>query len=67
MRLLIPGGAGYIGSHMVRHGLREGHDVVILDDFSTGHRWATADCEVLEINLLDQQGLNQLLAGRSFD
>ena len=67
MRLLIPGGAGYIGSHMVRYALREGHDVTILDDFSTGHRWATADCEVLEVNLLDQERLNQLLAGRRFD
>lgn len=67
MRLLIPGGAGYIGSHMVRYALRAGHDVTILDDFSTGHPWATADCEVLEVNLLDQERLNQLLAGRSFD
>ena len=67
MKLLIPGGAGYIGSHMVRHALMKGHDVTILDDFSTGHRWATADCEVLEVNLLDQEGLNQLLEGRGFD
>lgn len=67
MRLLIPGGAGYIGSHMVRYALRAGHDVTILDDFSTGHPWATADCEVLEVNLLDQERLNQLLAGRKFD
>ena len=67
MRLLIPGGAGYIGSHMVRYALREGHDVTILDDFSTGHRWATADCEVFGVNLLDQERLNQLLKGRIFD
>ena len=67
MRLLIPGGAGYIGSHMVRYALRAGHDVTILDDFSTGHPWATADCEVLEVNLLDQERLNQLLIGRKFD
>ena len=67
MRLLIPGGAGYIGSHMVRYALKEGHDVTILDDFSTGHRWATADFEVFEVNLLDQEGLNRLLEGRSFD
>ena len=67
MRLLIPGGAGYIGSHMVRYALRAGHDVTILDDFSTGHPWATADCEVLEVNLLDQERLNQLLVGRRFD
>ena len=67
MKLLIPGGAGYIGSHMVRYALREGYDVTILDDFSTGHRWATADCEVLEVNLLDRERLNQLLQGLSFD
>ena len=67
MKLLIPGGAGYIGSHMVRYALREGHDVTILDDFSTGHQWATADCEVLEVNLLNQERLNQLLGGRRFD
>lgn len=67
MRLLIPGGAGYIGSHMVRYALRAGHEVTILDDFSTGHRWATADCEVLEVNLLDQENLNRLLRARSYD
>lgn len=67
MKLLIPGGAGYIGSHMVRYAQREGHDVVVLDDFSTGHRWAIGDCEVLHVNLLDKNKLSQLLGGRYFD
>ena len=40
MKLLIPGGAGYIGSHMVRYAQEHGHEVVVLDDFSTGHEWA---------------------------
>ena len=40
MKLLIPGGAGYIGSHMVRYAQERGHEVVVLDDFSTGHEWA---------------------------
>ena len=40
MRLLIPGGAGYIGSHMVRFAQEAGHEVVVLDNFSTGHPWA---------------------------
>ncbi|MFX1362807.1 MAG: NAD-dependent epimerase/dehydratase family protein, partial [Promethearchaeota archaeon] len=35
---LIVGGAGYIGSHMVKHLANHGHDVVVLDDLSTGHR-----------------------------
>ena len=67
MKLLIPGGAGYIGSHMVRYALEHGHDVVVLDNFSTGHKWAVNDCEVLNVNLLDKNKLSQLLAGRYFD
>ena len=67
MKLLIPGGAGYIGSHMVRYAQEHGHDVVVLDDFSAGNDWAIKDCEILRVNLLDQDNLSQLLKGRYFD
>jgi UDP-glucose 4-epimerase len=67
MKLLIPGGAGYIGSHMVRYAQEHGHEVVVLDDFSTGHEWAVKDCEILRVNLLDQDKLSKLLRGRHFD
>ena len=67
MKLLIPGGAGYIGSHMVRYAQEHGYDIVVLDDFSTGHEWAVKDCEILRVNLLDQDKLSQLLKGRYFD
>lgn len=67
MKLLIPGGAGYIGSHMVRYAQENGHETVVLDDFSTGHEWAVKDCEILRVNLLDLDKLSRLLKGRYFD
>lgn len=40
MTVLVTGGAGYIGSHMVLRLLDEGENVVVLDNLSTGFRWA---------------------------
>jgi len=40
MRILVTGGAGYVGSVSVERLLEAGHDVVVLDDLSTGHRAA---------------------------
>lgn len=43
MTTLVTGGAGYIGSHAVLALLDAGEDVVVLDDLSTGFRWAVPD------------------------
>src|SRR2546430_15525535 len=36
MKVLLTGGAGFIGSHLARRLIREGHEVVIIDNLSTG-------------------------------
>src|SRR5215210_6105489 len=38
MKTLVTGGAGYIGSHMVKTLIEAGHQVVVVDDMSSGHR-----------------------------
>ncbi|HEV7828459.1 MAG TPA: NAD-dependent epimerase/dehydratase family protein, partial [Pseudonocardiaceae bacterium] len=43
MAVLVTGGAGYIGSHMVLGLLDRGEDVVVLDNLSTGFRWAVPE------------------------
>lgn len=40
MRVLVLGGAGYIGSHTVYELIEQGHEVVIIDNLETGHREA---------------------------
>ena len=50
MKLLVTGGAGYIGSHMTLGLLARGEDVVVVDDLSTGFDWA----EVSETDLLER-------------
>lgn len=38
MRILVTGGAGFIGSHLIDRLMKEGHEVVCLDNFYTGHK-----------------------------
>lgn len=68
MRVLVTGGAGYIGSVVCERLLAEGHEGVVLDDLSTGHREAVpAEMELLEVDLRDRKALFAGLKGRSFD
>jgi UDP-glucose 4-epimerase len=58
MRILITGGAGYIGSHAVRETLAQGHKVWVLDDLSNGYRKAVS--EKAELIVGSTQDLNLL-------
>ncbi len=53
MRILVAGGAGYIGSNMVAMLAAEGHKPVVYDNLSKGHRAALTDCEFVEGDLAD--------------
>jgi UDP-glucose 4-epimerase len=66
-RLLVGGGAGYIGSHMVKHLLRRGCDVVTFDNLSTGHRDAVLGSEFVLGDLADRDALAALFSQYKFD
>ncbi|HVV71790.1 MAG TPA: NAD-dependent epimerase/dehydratase family protein, partial [Verrucomicrobiae bacterium] len=57
MRVLVVGGAGYIGAHMVKMLAESGHEVVVLDNFSTGHRAAVRWGRLEEASLSDEPRL----------
>jgi UDP-glucose 4-epimerase len=67
MKFLVVGGAGYIGSHMVKQLLAAGHDLVVADNFSTGHRSALTGGELVELDIADVQALDALFAKHRFD
>ena len=67
MKVLVVGGAGYIGSHMAKLLVDSGHSVVVLDNFSTGHRDAVPCNEVIEGDLGDRDLLDGIFSGRQFD
>ena len=63
MRVLITGGAGFIGSHLADHYVNAGHQVTLLDNFSTGSKTnishlegtiKVVDGDIRSIDLIDQ-------------
>ncbi len=67
MRVLVTGGAGFIGSNLVDGLLRDGHEVRVLDNFSTGHRSNLAhvrdDVEVVEGDLRSYERVSRAVRG----
>ena len=61
MKVLVAGGAGYIGSHCVRQLLAAGHEPVVLDNFAYGHRAAVpTGVRLHEANLADAAALDRV-------
>jgi UDP-glucose 4-epimerase len=64
VKVLVTGGAGYIGSHAVREFRDAGHEVVVLDDLSQGHRSSVpASVRFVEGDVGDRATLREGLAG----
>src|SRR5215210_6532205 len=62
MRVLVTGGAGYIGSVVTEELLRDGHETVVYDNLSKGHRASVRQgAEFIHADLLDSERLSRAL------
>lgn len=68
MRVLVTGGAGYIGSVVSEQLIGDGHEVVVYDNLSKGHREAVVEgAELVEGDLAEAEKLKQTLADRQIE
>jgi len=68
MTVLVTGGAGYIGGHMVLSLMDAGEDIIVLDNLSTGYKWAVPEgIELVVGDFGDAELVSQLIATRRID
>tara|TARA_B100001029_G_C15038841_1_gene442115 strand:+ start:667 stop:1650 length:984 start_codon:yes stop_codon:yes gene_type:complete len=68
MKILLTGGAGYIGSHVLLSILRDNHGVYVIDDLSTGNKnLIPENIKLLNCNINDEEQISNLLQSESFD
>jgi len=65
--ILVTGGAGYIGSHVVKELLRQNHKPIVFDNLQTGHRKAIENALFVEGDLSDQERLAKVFQTNSVD
>lgn len=67
MKVLVCGGAGYIGSHMVAHLLENNHEVVILDNLQSGHKSSVLGQKLYVGDLRDSEFLDKVFTENKID
>jgi UDP-glucose 4-epimerase len=67
MNILVVGGAGYIGSHMVKHLMGKGHQVIVVDNLSTGYRDAVLADSFFQIDIANRSELDQVFQHHPID
>lgn len=67
MKVLVVGGAGYVGSHTVRLLLAQGHEVWVFDNLSLGHRESVPAGRLIEGNLTDRALLMQVMRDKEIE
>ena len=68
MKILLTGGAGYIGSHVLLSILEQGHKVVVIDDLSTGNKNLIPEkIELINCNINDEEKISKVLQQQKFD
>lgn len=60
-KVLITGGAGYIGSHVVKCLMQHGFDVLVYDNLSSGHGWAVPAGKLVVADLGDRRALDRVM------
>jgi UDP-glucose 4-epimerase/UDP-arabinose 4-epimerase len=67
VRILITGGAGYIGSHTAKEAARAGHTPIVVDNLEHGHRWAVKWGPLIEADLSNRPVLRDVFARQKVD
>ena len=68
MKILLTGGAGYIGSHVLLSILENNHDVIVIDDLSTGNKKLIPEnIQLIDANINDSEKISNILVKENFD
>jgi UDP-glucose 4-epimerase len=67
MKVLVTGGAGYIGSHIVKALGERGHEIIVFDNLSFGHEWAVLSGKLIKGDLRNTDQLDAVFQGEVID